>query len=286
MFRFDCTFSNFNCTKRVQLHTILRPALEAIYRKPMHTTSPGLQRMLLRLLKYQISIQYIPGKEMVLADALSRAFLHTVDESTAEVAEDIEVLVHTLLNDFPASYNRLDEFRQKTKSDPVLSELQLCLRNVFPTDKGNMSVQLKHFCKLKPDLYEMDGLLFVNNKLIVPADLRHNMLQLIHEGHQGIEKCKALARQCLYWPGISTDIELFVSKCSICNSFQRQQPKEPLLPHPVPARPWQRVGADIFHLYNRDYLLLVDYYSKWPEICLLQNKTAETVVAHMKSVFA
>ena len=29
MFRFDCTFSNFNCTKRVQLHTILRPALRS-----------------------------------------------------------------------------------------------------------------------------------------------------------------------------------------------------------------------------------------------------------------
>jgi len=33
MFRFDCTFSNFNCTKRVQLHTILRPASKEMGRE-------------------------------------------------------------------------------------------------------------------------------------------------------------------------------------------------------------------------------------------------------------
>ena len=88
------------------------------------------------------------------------------------------------------------------------------------------------------------------------------------------------------WPGISQDIEHFVSKCSTCNKFRREQQKEPLIPHPVPARTWQRIGADIFHLYGHDYLILIDYYSKRPEIFLLKDKRAETVVSCMKEVFA
>jgi len=278
-------FCNYIYGKSTVVQSDHKP-LESIFRKPISATSPRLQRMLLRLLKYQISVQYVPGKQMLIADTLSRAFLCAVDESMIEIAEDIEVLIHTLLNDFPASYNRLDEFRRETQTDPVLSQLLQFLRHGFPSDKSRIPVQLKQFAKLVPDLYELDGLLFFNNKIVVPEILRHSMLQLIHEGHQGIEKCKALARQCLYWPGIGSDIEHFVSRCSTCNKFRREQQKEPLNPHPVPARPWQRIGADIFHLCNHDYLILIDYYSKWPEICLLKDKKAETVVSRMKEVFA
>src|SRR5678815_3190257 len=64
------------------------------------------------------------------------------------------------------------------------------------------------------------------------------------------------------------------------------QQQEPLLPHAVPERPWQKVGADIFTLYSRDYLLVVDYFSKFPEICHLESKTASSVVVKIKSIFA
>ena len=85
------------------------------------------------------------------------------------------------------------------------------------------------------------------------------MLKRIHEGHLGMDKCKVLARTTLYWPGMSRDIEDVVSRCVICNSHRNQQQRETLLPHSVPEYPWQKVGADIFTLYARDYLLVVDY---------------------------
>jgi hypothetical protein len=49
-------------------------------------------------------------------------------------------------------------------------------------------------------------------------------------------------------------------------------------------RPWQKVGADIFSLYGKDYLLLVDYYIKYPEVNLLSGKNAASV--HLKSIFS
>ena len=49
MFRFDCTFSNFNCTKRVQLHTILRPGLVPIL---IPTGIPEIRLPIVRCVMY------------------------------------------------------------------------------------------------------------------------------------------------------------------------------------------------------------------------------------------
>jgi len=58
--------------------------LEAIFQKPIARTTPRLQRMLLRLLEYNITVQYTPGKEMHIADTLSRSYLNKEPPSTVE----------------------------------------------------------------------------------------------------------------------------------------------------------------------------------------------------------
>ena len=55
------------------------------------------------------------------------------------------------------------------------------------------------------------------------------MLALIHESHQGIVKCKQRARDILFWPGMSSQIEDKVSKCSVCSQFQKVQAREPMI---------------------------------------------------------
>ena len=112
------------------------------------------------------------------------------------------------------------------------------------------------------------------------------MLQLIHESHQGADKCKTRRRTVLYWPGMSQNIETIVGRCHICLKFRASNPKEPLIPHDVPERPRQKVAADIMTFKSRDYIVAVDCYSKCPEIALLENKTASNVIIHLKSIFA
>ena len=90
----------------------------------------------------------------------------------------------------------------------------------------------------------------------------------------------------MYWPGMAEDIENIVARCDTCLKFRRNNQKEPLMPHPVPQRPWQTVGADIMTYRGQDFLVLVDYYSKYPEMAPLKNKTAETIIQRMKSIFA
>ena len=77
-------------------------------------------------------------------------------------------------------------------------------------------------------------------------DRQQDILKCIHKGHLGIEKCKARAKTCVYWPNMNNSIEQEVKPCLICNMYSRANLKEPFLSYSVPLRPWDKVGTDHF----------------------------------------
>ena len=75
--------------------------------------------------------------------------------------------------------------------------------------------------------------------------MRLDVLDKIHEGHQGIQKCREKAKQSVWWPGVSTHIQEMVEQCSTC-TFQRRQHAQPFIPTEFPERPFQMVGVYLF----------------------------------------
>ena len=53
----------------------------------------------------------------------------------------------------------------------------------------------------------------------------------------------------------------------------------------LPKYPWQVVGTDLFELNRSNYLLVVDYFSRFPEIIQLTSTTSVRVISTLKSVF-
>ncbi|KAL7859480.1 hypothetical protein SRHO_G00146270 [Serrasalmus rhombeus] len=137
---------------------------------------------------------------------------------------------------------------------------------------------------IKKNLNEMSPR--IQRLIMKLQSLRPEILRQLHEGHLGIEKCKRRARSAVYWPGINEDIENMVGKCETCNKYQRKQAREPMVIPDLPIAPWEKVGTDLFHCNGKDYLLVIDYYSNFPEIALLSSTTASTVIMHVKSIFA
>ena len=131
----------------------------------------------------------------------------------------------------------MDEIRKAISADAALAEIRALIVNSFLSVISPLSSPLKAYQKLVADMHEDDDAQVHNNKVIIPFLLRPKMLSVIREGHLGVEKCKSYAKQSLYWPGLTSDIEELVRKCSICNSYCRKQQQEPLIPHPVPHRP-------------------------------------------------
>ena len=108
------------------------------------------------------------------------------------------------------------------------------------------------------------------------------MLEVTHRSHQGLQACLQRARELFFWPGMSAQLKELVDRCSICQSVKPEQDSEPLQPHPVPDRPWQRVATDLFTLENRDYLVLVDYFSNFIELDYPPDTSSLAVIRKLK----
>ena len=116
--------------------------------------------------------------------------------------------------------------------------------------------------------------------------MQQRMLDIIHEPHLGVVKSKSRAREVIFWPGMSSQIEDKVSKCSICTTTQNRNPKEPMICVDLPDRPWAKIALDIFVLDHSHYLLTVDYYLKWIELVKMTELSSKYVISAMKSQFA
>ena len=93
------------------------------------------------------------------------------------------------------------------------------------------------------------------------------------------------AKEAVYWPGISEDIKATYHKCEICTKFARTQQKEMLQYVKTPQTTWEQLGMDIFTLKNTHYLLVVDYFSRFPVIRKLQSLHSTTIIKHLKEIF-
>ena len=104
-------------------------------------------------------------------------------------------------------------------------------------------------------------------------------------GHYAIDKMSLRAKETVYWPGISEDIKHTYLHCHICAKFARTQQKETLQFIETPQTAWEQLGLDIFTLKNTHYLLVIDYFSRFPVVKQLQSLHLLSVIKHLKDIF-
>ena len=131
-----------------------------------------------------------------------------------------------------------------------------------------------------------DGIVFNDQRIVVPQSLQSQMLGLIHVSHFGINKSKSRARELLYWPKMDADIERTVANCELCIKYQNNQQREPMISHDILNERFLKVGMDILTFKGKNFLVVVDYYCKYPELLPFPDKTASTIIEQCKSVFA
>ena len=257
--------------------------LIAISKKDLNDTPPRIQRLLLKLQKYDITFEFTPGKLLVLADTLSRAYAPTItdDDSCEKIDQEVESHVDGIKAAIPISEEKWKQIAAETVNDKILFTVMQQIKQNTP--HSNI---VKPYRSFVDELSVIDGVLMKGDRVIIPSSMRAEMISRIHEGHLGIEKSKSRAREVLYWPSLNTDIANAIQSCDACQTYQYKQPKEPMIPHPKPSGPWEKVGTDLFQLKGKDYLLVIDYYSNYPEIALLSNTSTSTIISHMKSMFA
>ena len=199
-------------------------------------------------------------------------------ESTAEDGAVLTPLVD------PA----LDKVRAVASRDPEYLQLRDIVLHGFPEHCHEIPPDLRPFWRIRSMLAVDDGLLVYGSRLVIPSEMRREVLRQLHMSHQGVERTRRRARLCVYWPVIDRDIANIVAACHVCRSMQPSQPREPMWQeNSAPTRVFESVSADYFHVAGRTFLVCVDRLSGWPYVSVCRHSaSADQLVRELRHLFS
>ena len=161
-----------------------------IQQKDLNVAPKRLQRMLLELQRYNITIKYRPGKEMQLADAMSRCPART---QFSPVKLDLRV-------DYVAFKRTwIETIKEATEVDPILSTVYQVVLRGWPSSRRHVPRIAKRYWDFRDELSIDDGLLLKGPCIVIPSELREQYLEHLHHGHLAASKVQKNAKRQVYW---------------------------------------------------------------------------------------
>ena len=279
---FGCTrFHQYVYGRKTEVHSDHKP-LESIMKKPLSSAPPRLQRMLLQLQKYDIYVKHVSGKDIPVSDALSRKHLETVDD----MSKEFEASVHSVMNNLPVTDQKMKYLREQTKEDMECQQVMKYIRNGWPEKRSQCHPYAQEFWTFREELCIVEDVILKRDRIVIPKAARPKLMENLHEGHMGVEKTLQRAQTAIFWPGITNDVKVKISSCPTCIAHQPSRPKEPLQSHEVPSRPWQKLGTDMFTWNDKQFLITVDYYSRYFELDEMTSTTSNSVIKKLCHHFA
>ena len=243
------------------------------------TAAARIQRWCLFLGALSYSIEFRDTKQHANCDGLSRL---PQPSTPADKPDEVEMFQTTVVEALPVTEQ---ELRMQTRRDPVLSRvLELVQSGWQGTD---VHPELIPYAHRGNEITIHHGVLMWGSRIVVPAKLRERVLETLHEGHIGMVKMKGLSRGFVWWPNIDKDIEGTVRNCEGCQEIANNPARAPLHRWEYPALPWQRLHIDFAGpVQGKMLMVVIDAHSKWPEIVVMENTTAEETVSTLRSLFA
>ena len=157
--------------------------LKAILSKSLAEATPWMQRLLLPTIPHDMTVEYIKGETNFIADCLSRA----------PIAEDTIKLPILQVNQIAAharcTQDRIDRLQQSTVKDDTLALLKHTVRHGWPQTITELPPELCPYWTFREEISIEDGVLLKGEQIIIPAVDQPDILQQLHHGHLGPQKC-------------------------------------------------------------------------------------------------
>ena len=247
-------------------------------------------------LGYRVSnMKYLPGKENP-CDYQSRHQIH-LEQYTQQQIEDMvididdEICINKIVTDDMSDAVTLPMIQEAMKQDPTMQKLVKAIQRGYIGSDPD----LQQYKQVFQGLTQTQGVILRGDKLIIPdtefmpgTRLRHVIIDLAHEGHPGIVKCKQFLRSKLWFPNLDKMVEERNSSCTAYQATTYTPRRDPLKPSPLPDRPWQKIAMDFWGpLPSGQYLLvMIDEYTRYPEVEFVHSTSAEAVIPHIDKVFS
>ena len=273
----------------------------------LNTPHPSgkLARWGLALQELDLDIQYRPGKQNSVADALSRVFANAatnqdVDRENQEVPLDPTPFSDATIATLQTISPGLEDECAWSELQATDGELVVLIAHLKTGELPATDSDAKRIVLTSSNYSLVDGVLYYNQPdgrilLVTPKDQR---LKLIQEAHGGIlsghlreMKTYSQLQRHYWWPGMRTDIRKWCQSCLVCASRRvGTAQKPPLSPIPV-AGPFDCIGVDVIQFPcsydgNKYAVVFMDYLTKWPEVFAVANQTAETIAHALVEVIS
>ena len=270
-------FHNYLLGIEFTLQTDHKPLLY-IYNR-VNRLSARVERWLLRLQPCKFNLQHVKGTDNI-ADSLSRL----ISESKIQVenSAEMEFHIHHIAAEATPRALTTREIEQASSKDFELTTIRDCILS----DRWENCPKAYKGCRF--ELSTCGMLVLRGTRLVVPSQLRQRVLELAHEGHQGVVKTKQSLRSKVWWPGMDAEAENIVKTCRPCQLVTPAYHDEPIQSTSLPDGPWKELAADFMGpLPNGDYLfVVVDYFSRYFEVEIMRETTSSNTIAHLKKMFA
>lgn len=265
-------------------------ALSTLLTKGSNRQSMRIARWAYVLMQYNYKVEYTPGSENKIADALSRLPCSVQTENTVD---DTDIICHVMLSDYITDQCiSLAEIQQATKTS-TCSKIMDYVTKGWPA-KDKLDADCLRYFAVRDEYSCCNGLLMRSDRIVVPDSLTTRIINIAHEAHQGITRTKQRLRLLYWWPNMDTQVENLIQNCVVClaNDKTVRPSHAPLQPVEYPEKAWHKLGLDIVGPIenappsSRFMISLIDYHSKWPEVCIAPAVTTATVVNFLSQVFS
>ena len=258
-----------------ELETDHKP-LENIF-SPKSKPPARIERWVLRLQAFDMKVVYRPGKTNI-ADCLSRLNCANPSRKNTDVAQLIAE------NSLPRALS-MEEIQEASAKDETLTEIR---DHVITGNWSKISMNAASYVPVKDELCVFEHLILRGTRIVVPHELRRKVVELAHEGHQGIVKTKNRLRTKVWWPKMDKDAEKFCRSCHGCQMVSSGPAPEPMARVIPPSGPWQDCALDLMGPLptGETLAVIVDYYSRYFEVGILRSTVTSKVVSFLSTTFA
>ena len=251
-------------------------ALEVIY-SPKAKPPARVERWAMHLQQYDFELHHRKG-EGNPADSLSRQPLLNTTSSCGVADQYVNFMEEKSV---PKTMS-IEQIANATKADEELQAISSSLKS-GEWKKSGLYYAVRH------ELLETgNGIILRGTKIVMPKSLQAQTLLLAHKGHQGIVKTKQLLRTKVWWVAMDKCAENYVKHCHACQSLSHGDPPPPLQQTDRPQKPWSKLHMDFCGPYptGETLLVVIDAYSKFPEVEILKTTTAKVVTNRLDRMFA
>ena len=155
----------------------------------------------------------------------------------------------------------MQSIQKETQNDAELQTLLQYIIKGFPMTKDECHDAVKPYFNYREELTVGDGLVLKGQCIVIPNKLRQTCLARLHIAHVGVNKTLYQARQSVFWPALSKDINELISACSACMQYAAKNCAKPLINDLAISKPWQALSIDNFEWKGHKYLIILDHFS-------------------------